>query len=75
MTFVEGDCRALAFDDQSFDAAVFHTTRCHVPGPEVSLREAARVLRPNGWLAVFDGDYATTTVAVTPASQIRATMR
>lgn len=43
---------------------VFHTTLCHVPGPEVALGEAARVLRPGGWLAVFDGDYATATVAV-----------
>jgi ubiquinone/menaquinone biosynthesis C-methylase UbiE len=72
VTFVEGDCRALAFDDQSFDAAVFHTTLCHVPAPEVSLREAARVLRPHGRLAVFDGDYATTTVAVTPADPLQA---
>ena len=72
VTFVEGDCRALAFDDQSFDVAVFHTTLCHVPEPELALREAARVLRPNGWLAVFDGDYATITVAVTPADPLQA---
>jgi SAM-dependent methyltransferase len=70
--FVEGDCRALTFDADSFDAVVFHTTLCHVPAPEVSLQEAARVLRPNGWLAVFDGDYATTTVAVTPADPLQA---
>jgi ubiquinone/menaquinone biosynthesis C-methylase UbiE len=72
VTFVEGDCRALALEDQSFDVAVFHTTLCHVPAPEVSLREVARVLRPNGWLAVFDGDYATATVAVTPADPLQA---
>ncbi|HKO94175.1 MAG TPA: hypothetical protein VJU61_23640, partial [Polyangiaceae bacterium] len=28
------------------------------------LRESRRVLRPGGWLAVFDGDYATATVAL-----------
>ena len=28
------------------------------------MAEAFRVLRPGGWLAAFDGDYATTTVAI-----------
>jgi hypothetical protein len=36
----------------------------HVPGPEGALAEAFRVLRPGGCLAAFDGDYATTTVAL-----------
>jgi hypothetical protein len=35
-----------------------------VPGPDRALAEAFRVLRPGGWLATFDGDYATTTVAL-----------
>ena len=70
--FVEGDTRALGFQDGSVDAVVFHTTLCHVPGPELALGEAARVLRPGGWLAIFDGDYATTTVAVTPADPLQA---
>jgi Methyltransferase domain len=43
---------------------VFHTTLCHIPNPELALREAHRVLRPDGWLTVFDGDYTTATVAV-----------
>jgi arsenite methyltransferase len=30
------------------------------------------VLRPGGWLAVFDGDYATTTVATGPADPLQA---
>ena len=30
------------------------------------------MLRPGGWLAIFDGDYATTTVAVTPADPLQA---
>jgi hypothetical protein len=34
--------------------------------------EAARVLRPGGWLAVFDGDYATTTVALHPSNPLQA---
>lgn len=63
LTFVEGDARALPLDDQSCDAVVFHTTLCHVAEPELALAEAWRVLRPGGHLAVFDGDYVTTTCA------------
>ena len=63
LSFVEGDGRALPLDDISFDVVVVHTTLCHVPDPEGLLAEAHRVLRPDGWLAVFDGDYATVTIA------------
>jgi ubiquinone/menaquinone biosynthesis C-methylase UbiE len=63
ISFVEGDARALPFDDGVFDVVVFHTTLCHVPGPEPALAEAFRVLRDGASLAVFDGDYATTTCA------------
>jgi ubiquinone/menaquinone biosynthesis C-methylase UbiE len=69
---VEGDGRALQFPDRSFDVVVFHTTLCHVPEPERALRQAARVLRPGGWLAVFDGDYATTSVALSPTDPLQA---
>ena len=63
LRFVEGDARALPLEDGSFDVVVFHTTLCHVPDPELALTEASRVLVGGGLLAVFDGDYATTTVA------------
>jgi ubiquinone/menaquinone biosynthesis C-methylase UbiE len=63
LTFVEGDARALPFEDNSLDVVVFHTTLCHVPEPERALAEASRVLANGGILAVFDGDYATTTCA------------
>jgi ubiquinone/menaquinone biosynthesis C-methylase UbiE len=62
--FAVGDGRELQFDDGSFDAVVCHTTLCHVPGCERAVAEAHRVLRPGGQLAVFDGDYATGTVAL-----------
>ena len=58
LSFAEGDARALEFDDEAFDAVVFHTTLCHVPGVEDALEESHRVLRTNGSLAAFDGDYA-----------------
>ena len=63
LSFVEGDARALPLKDESFDVVVFHTTLCHLRGPELALVEAARVLVAGGLLAVFDGDYATTTFA------------
>jgi ubiquinone/menaquinone biosynthesis C-methylase UbiE len=63
LRFELGDGRDLPFEKGSFDLALFHTTLCHVPSPQRALTEAFRVLRPGGWLAVFDGDYATTTVA------------
>jgi ubiquinone/menaquinone biosynthesis C-methylase UbiE len=64
LSFYVGDGRALPFGDASFDVVMFHTTLCHVPNPEKALREAHRVLRAGGWLAAFDGDYVTTTVAI-----------
>ena len=63
LSFVEGDARALPLEDESLDVVVFHTTLCHIPGPELALAQAGRVLRGDGLLAIFDGDYATVTCA------------
>jgi len=62
--FATGDGRELDFGDEEFDAVVFHTSLCHMPDCERALAEAFRVLRTGGSLAVFDGDYATTTLAL-----------
>jgi ubiquinone/menaquinone biosynthesis C-methylase UbiE len=62
-SFERADGRTLPFDADAYDAVVVHTTLSHVPQPERLLAEAFRVLAPRGWLAVFDGDYATATVA------------
>ena len=64
ISFEEADGRSLPFEDSRFDAVVLDSTLSHVPEPERVLREAFRVLRPSGLLAVFDGDYATATVSL-----------
>lgn len=64
--FEVADGRSLPFADASYDGVVLATALCHIPGPEVALAEAFRVLRPGGSLLVYDGDYATATVALAP---------
>jgi ubiquinone/menaquinone biosynthesis C-methylase UbiE len=71
VSFLSGDGRELPFHDASFDAVVCHTTLCHIPGPARVLAEARRVVKA-GWLAVFDGDYATTTVATSSTDPLQS---
>ncbi|UOY01374.1 methyltransferase domain-containing protein [Blastococcus sp. PRF04-17] len=69
--FEVADGRGLPFGDESFDGVVFSTTLCHIPGPERALAEAHRVLRTGGHLLVYDGDYATTTVATSDVDPLQ----
>jgi ubiquinone/menaquinone biosynthesis C-methylase UbiE len=64
LSYVVGSGTALPFDDGAFDVVVFHTVLSHIPDAGGALAEAARVTAAGGALAVFDGDYATTTVAL-----------
>lgn len=59
--FRVGDVHALDVDDMRVDAVIAHTTISHVTDPLGVLKEAARVLRPGGAFAAFDGDYASWT--------------
>ena len=59
--FAVGDAHELDLADASFDAVVAHTLVSHVRDPRAVLAQAARVTRPGGSVAVFDGDYASLT--------------
>jgi len=58
---VVGDAHQLDFPAASFDAAVAHTLFSHVRDPLAVLEEIARVIRPGGSVAIFDGDYGSLT--------------
>jgi len=65
ITYLEGDGKALQFDDASFDAVILHTILTHVPDPKQILSETSRVLKTGGLLGVCDGDFATATLCST----------
>lgn len=57
--FEAGDTQALGFEDGAFDAVVAHTLMSHVRDPKAVLAEAARLVRADGVIGVFDGDFTS----------------
>lgn len=64
LSFQKADGQELPFDDAAFDVVILHTILTHVPEQEKFLAEAFRVLRPNGWLGVCDGDFSTASLQI-----------
>jgi SAM-dependent methyltransferase len=63
VSYRTGDAHRLPCDDADFDVVTLHTLISHVDDPLQVLREARRVVRPGGTVAIFDGDYASLTFA------------
>jgi SAM-dependent methyltransferase len=63
--FRVGDAHAPGLPEASVDAVLAHTLLSHVTDPAAVLAAAARVLRPGGLVAIFDGDYSSWTWACT----------
>lgn len=64
VSFELGGGTDLPFEADSFDVVVMHTLLTHVADQDQVLAEAHRVLDPDGWLAVFDADFVTESVAI-----------
>src|SRR5215212_2418324 len=67
--FRSADMRDLDIPNGRFDAVVAHTLVSHVPEALTMLKEAGRVVKPGGLIAVFDGDYASMTLALDDPAQ------
>ena len=52
--FVVGDCEALPFEDDSFDAVICSNSFHHYPNPQRFFHSVCRVLRPGGRLILQD---------------------
>jgi len=57
LTFELGDVLHLEFDDENFDVVHAHQVLQHIVDPVGALLEMRRVCRPDGLVAVRDGDY------------------
>ena len=69
--FETGDSHTLGLAPGSFDAVVAHTLFSHLDDPAQVLTEMRRVLRPEGLVGIFDGDYASMTFELADEARSR----
>src|SRR5262245_18761 len=74
VSFAVGEAGATGQPDTCFDLVIAHTLYSHLLDPEGALAEARRVLKPGGQLAIFDGDFATLTVALFEGDPLQSTI-
>lgn len=75
LSFEIGDAKSTGLASGTVDLVVMHTLLCHVPGPDGVVSEAFRILKPGGIVAVFDGDYDTSTVAIAADDPLQAPVK
>lgn len=75
LEFQVGDAHALAFPDNSFDAARVDRVLQHLAEPMQAVREMVRVVRPGGKIAVLEPDWETVSVAGGDIAVTRAVVR
>jgi ubiquinone/menaquinone biosynthesis C-methylase UbiE len=69
------DAHALAFPDNTFDAARVDRVLQHLNDPAQAVREMARVVRPGGRIAAIEPDWHTVTVAGVDNDVTRSVVR
>jgi ubiquinone/menaquinone biosynthesis C-methylase UbiE len=57
--FLTGDAHSIIEPEGKFDVVVMHTLVSHVVDPVTVIEEARRLLRPEGRIVIFDGDFAS----------------
>jgi arsenite methyltransferase len=72
VSFAVGDAVATGQADAFFDLVIAHTVYSHLVNPEGALTEANRVLKPGGQLVIFDGDFATLSVALSDGDPLQS---
>ncbi|WP_198021358.1 methyltransferase domain-containing protein [Burkholderia sp. WSM2232] len=61
--FLTGDAHSIIELQGHYDVLIMHTLVSHVVDPATVLQEARRLLRPEGRIVVFDGDFDSLTYA------------
>jgi arsenite methyltransferase len=72
VSFALGDAAATRQPASFFDLVIAHTVYSHLIEPQAAMAEAYRVLKPGGRLVIFDGDFASLSVALFDGDPLQA---